>query len=173
MILDSVTVRNLELLEPLFAGESKESTLVHVLDQTGTGMGGRLLRQRLLRPCVAAAEIAARLDGVEEMLRRTITRAEIRKLLGGILDLERLLAKLTLGTAGPRELLALGRSLAIIPKLKQQAEELECARLREIRAGLDEVGDVRDRILNAIAEGPPANLADGGTIRSGYHAELD
>lgn len=173
MILDSVTVRNLELLEPLFAGESKESTLVHVLDQTCTGMGGRLLRQRLLSPSVTASEIEARLDAVQEMLQRTIDRAEVRKLLGGILDLERLLAKLTLGTAGPRELQALGRSLAIIPKLKQQTGELQSVRLQEIRAGLDEIPEVRDRILNAIAEEPPANLTDGGTIRAGYHAELD
>ena len=117
MILDSVTVRNLELLEPLFAGESKESTLIHVLDQTCTGMGGRLLRHRLLRPCLQLPEIQARLDAVQEVLEATIARTEIRKLLTGVLDLERLLAKLTLGTAGPRELLALARSLALVPKL--------------------------------------------------------
>jgi DNA mismatch repair protein MutS len=173
MILDSVTVRNLELLEPLFAGESKESTLIHVLDQTCTGMGGRLLRQRLLRPCLQLQEIEARLDAVEEAFASTIARTEIRKLLAGVLDLERLLAKLTLGTAGPRELLALARSLAMVPKLKQQAESFKAARLAAIRASLDEIPEVRDRILTAIAEEPPANLADGGTIRAGFHAELD
>jgi DNA mismatch repair protein MutS len=173
MILDAVTVRNLELLEPLFAGESKDSTLIHVLDQTSTGMGGRLLRQRLLRPCLQLGEIDARLDAVSEVLQATIGRAEIRKMLGAILDLERLLAKLTLGTAGPRELLALGRSLALVPKLKQQAAVFECARLRQISAGLDEIPEVRDRILTAIAEEPPVNLADGGTIRSGFNDELD
>ena len=173
LILDAVTVRNLELLEPLFAGESRESTLICVLDQTCTGMGGRLLRQRLLRPCVQLEEIAARLDAVEEILQTTIARAEIRKLLAGVLDLERLLAKLTLGTAGPRELLALARSLSLIPQLKQQAAELKSARLRQISEQLDEIPEVRDRILNAVAEEPPANLADGGTIRAGYHAELD
>jgi len=173
MILDSVTVRNLELLEPLFAGESKESTLIHVLDQTCTGMGGRLLRQRLLRPCLQLKEIEARLDAVEEAFSSTIARAEIRKLLAGVLDLERLLAKLTLGTAGPRELLALARSLALVPKLKQHAESFQAARLAAVRSTLDEIPEVRDRILTAIAEEPPANLADGGTIRPGFHAELD
>src|SRR4029077_19387177 len=84
-----------------------------------------------------------------------------------------LLAKLTLGTAGPRELLALGRSLALAPKIKEQAAALASARLRQISNQLDEIPEVRDRILNAIAEEPPANLADGGTIRAGYHAELD
>ncbi len=173
MILDSVTVRNLELLEPLFAGESKESTLIHVLDQTCTGMGGRLLRHRLLRPCLQLEEIEARLDAVQEVLNSTIARAEIRKLLAAVLDLERLLGKLSLGTAGPRELLALARSLALVPKLKQQAGALESARVRAIWGALDEIPEVRDRILSAIAEEPPAHLADGGTIRAGYHAELD
>ena len=69
MILDAVTVRNLELLEPLFAGESRESTLIHVLDQTCTGMGGRMLRARLLRPCLQLDEIEARLDAVQAALR--------------------------------------------------------------------------------------------------------
>jgi DNA mismatch repair protein MutS len=173
MILDAVTVRNLELLEPLFAGESRESTLIHVLDQTCTGMGGRMLRSRLLRPCLQIAEIEARLDAVQAALEATIARSEARKLLASVLDLERLLAKLTLGTAGPRELLALGRSLALVPKLKEQMRAFEAERLRAIAGQLDEIPELRDRILNAIAEEPPANLADGGTIRSGYHAGLD
>jgi DNA mismatch repair protein MutS len=173
MILDAVTVRNLELLEPLFAGESRESTLIHVLDQTCTGMGGRMLRARLLRPCLQPEEIEARLDAVQAALGATIARSETRKLLANVLDLERLLAKLTLGTAGPRELLALGRSLALIPKLKEQTAAFDAARLRAVAKGLDEIPEVRDRILNAIAEEPPVSLADGGTIRSGFHAGLD
>jgi DNA mismatch repair protein MutS len=173
MILDAVTVRNLELLEPLFAGETRESTLIHVLDQTLTGMGGRMLRARLLRPCLQLEEIEARLDAVQAALQATITRAETRKLLGNVLDLERLLAKLTLGTAGPRELLALGRSLALVPKLKEFAAAFDAARWRAIGSDLDEIPEVRERILTAIAEEPPVNLADGGTIRTGYHAGLD
>ena len=173
MILDAVTVRNLELLEPLFAGESRESTLIHVLDQTCTGMGGRMLRARLLRPGLQLPEIEARLDAVQAAAQATIARSETRKLLANVLDLERLLAKLTLGTAGPRELLALGRSLALAPKLKEQAGVFEAARLRAIVLGLDEIPELRDRILTAIAEEPPANLSDGGTIRTGYHAGLD
>jgi DNA mismatch repair protein MutS len=173
MILDAVTVRNLELLEPLFAGETRESTLIHVLDQTSTGMGGRMLRARLLRPCLQLEEIQARLDAVQAALQATITRAETRKLLANVLDLERLLAKLTLGTAGPRELLALGRSLALVPKLKEYAAAFDAPRWRAIASDLDEIPEVRDRILTAIAEEPPVNLADGGTIRTGYHAGLD
>src|SRR5207253_9100970 len=110
-------VRNLELVEPLFAGEGE--TLLRVLDQTMTGMGGRLLRQRLLRPSLDRGEIEARLDAAGELLQQTILRAELRKELSGILDLERLLAKVTLGSAGPRDLLALGRSIGRIPALKR------------------------------------------------------
>jgi DNA mismatch repair protein MutS len=171
MVLDAVTVRNLELVEPLFAGEGE--TLLGALDQTMTGMGGRLLRQRLLRPSLDRPEIEARLDAVGELLQQTILRAELRKELSGILDLERLLAKVTMGTAGPREMLALGRSLERLPKLKSCFETQQALRLRMIYDHLDEVPEVRNQILEAIADEPPVNLADGGAIRPGFNAELD
>ncbi len=173
LVLDPVTVRNLELVEPLFAGESKDSTLFSVINATSTGMGSRLLRRRLLRPSIDAAEIEARLDAVEELLGAIITRSEIRKLLGGILDIERLLAKIVIGTSGPRDLLALGRSLEIVPGLKQRIAEANSRRLKELHARLDELADVRDRILTSISDEPPANIADGGAIRDGANAELD
>ncbi|MBL8241348.1 MAG: DNA mismatch repair protein MutS [Bryobacterales bacterium] len=163
MVLDAVTVRNLELVDPLFAGESKESTLVSVLDATMTGMGGRLLRRRLLRPSVNESEINARLDAVETLLKDTILRAELRKVLVLILDLERLLAKITLGSATPRELLALGRSLAKVPEINRLLAEPR----------FDEIAEVRDRILKSIADEPPISLNDSGTIRDGVHPELD
>ena len=176
LLLDAVTVRNLELIEPVFAddvGLGKAATLLGVLDQTATGMGGRLLRQRLLRPALARPEIEARLEAVGELLTATILRAELRKELASVLDLERLLAKVTLGSAGPRDLLALGKSLERIPELKRRVENRGAARLEAIREALDEVPEVHGRILAAIADEPPMNLADGGAIRSGYNAELD
>ena len=173
MILDATTVRNLELVEPLFAGESKESTLLNVLDQTRTGMGGRLLRRRLLAPSIDLQEIEARLDAVEELHAGVILRAELAKDLSSILDLERLLAKVTLATAGPRELNALARSLAVVPNLKERITGSRAARLREIFERLDEVAEVRDEVQRAIAEEPPVNLSDGGTIRDGFDARLD
>src|ERR1039457_189338 len=106
MVLDSTTVRNLELLEPLFAGESRAATLIHVLDETCTGMGGRLLRRRLLNPSCNRPEIEARLDAVAELNGKVILRAELRKALGSVQDLERLLARISLNTASPRDLLA-------------------------------------------------------------------
>ena len=173
LVLDAVTVRNLELVEPLFAGETRESTLVYVLDATKTGMGGRLLRRRLLRPSVNPVEIEQRLDAVETLARDTILRSQLRDTLGGVLDVERLLAKVTLGSATPRELLALGRSLAQVPQLRQLIGALTPAVFVRLVGQLDEVAGVRDAILGAITEAPPVNLADGGTIQPGYHAELD
>ena len=176
MVLDAVTVRNLELVEPLFAadvGTQTQPTVLGVLDQSLTGMGGRLLRQRLLRPSMDRGEIEQRLDAVGELLHETILRAELRKQLGGILDIERLLAKVTLGTAGPRDLLALGRSIEKIPALKRCFDTQQAARLRSIHDRLDELAEVTNLILEAIADEPPMNLTDGGTIRAGYNAELD
>jgi len=176
MVLDAVTVRNLELIEPLFAadaGGGAQPTVLAVLDQTHTGMGGRLLRQRLLRPSMDRAEIEQRLDAVGELLQQTILRAELKKELAGILDIERLLAKVTLGSAGPRDVLALGRSLEKIPALRRCFDTQQAARLRSIHERLDELPDVTRLILDAIGDEPPLNLADGGTIRAGYNAELD
>ncbi len=173
LVLDAVTVRNLELVEPLFAGESRESTLLYVLDRTRTGMGGRLLRRRVLRPALDRAEIEARLDAVAALAQDTILRGELQKLLASILDLERLLAKVTLGTASPRDLAALGASLTVIPQLKARLAGFAPRRLAELEQNLDEVAEVRDRLRAALADEPPVNLADGGAIRSGYHAELD
>jgi DNA mismatch repair protein MutS len=178
MILDAVTVRNLELLEPLFAadaGVSQQATVLATVDQTLTGMGGRLLRQRLLRPSMNRDEIEQRLDALGELLQRTILRAELRKHLGQILDLERLLAKVTLGSAGPRDVLALGKSLEKVPPLKRSFETAssQALRLRSLYERLDDLVDVANLILETISDEPPLNITDGGTIRAGRHPELD
>ncbi len=170
MVLDAATVRNLELVEPLFAGERRDSTLVYVLDKTSTGMGGRLLRQCLLHPSCELREIESRLDAVEELSSKVIIRSDLRKTLESVLDLERLLAKITLGTAGPRELSALGKSIAKLPEIKKLACQLDSPRLRQDFEPLD---DIRDRIARSISDEPPVNIAEGGTIRDGFHPDLD
>src|ERR1019366_2322449 len=109
----------------------------------------------------------------ENLVQQTILRAELRKQLGGILDLERLLAKVTLGSAGPRDLLALGRSLEKIPVLKRCFDTQQAARLRTLHERLDELSDVANLILEAISDEPPLGIGDGGAIRAGFHAELD
>ena len=119
MVLDAVTVRNLELVDPIFSDGG--ATLIAVLDQTATGMGGRLLRQRLLRPSLDRTEIESRLDAVSDLARETIFRAELRKQLAPVLDIERLLAKVMIASASPRDLLALGKSLDQMPRLAESA----------------------------------------------------
>lgn len=173
MVIDAVTIRNLEILEPVFQGEG--ATLVSVLDQTLTGMGGRLLRHRLVRPSIRVEDIEARLDSIQEVYKQPILRAELRKLIAGIQDLERLLAKITIGTAGPRELLALAQSLAIFPKLRDAVDQSQTSfeRLNRTVARLDDIPELRHAIDATISDQPPANLADGGAIRPGFNAELD
>src|SRR5580700_1296591 len=168
LVLDATTVRNLELCEPLFAGESKESTLLHVLDRTRTGMGGRLLRRRLLAPSIDVNEINARLDAVAELHATPMLRSAIANDLATILDLERLLSKLALSTAGPRDLAALARSLGVVPSLQRHLEGAKSQNLE-----LDEIPEVRDQVLAALADEPPVNLADLGVIRDRFDPRLD
>ena len=173
MILDGTTVRNLELVDTLFANETKDSTLISVLDRTRTGMGGRLLRRRMLAPAIDRTEIEARLDAVAEMHAATILRAETGKDLEAILDLERLLSKVSLASAGPRDLMSLARSLAASAAVKQRIAEASSARLVGIRERIDEVAEARDGVLAALVDEPPLNLNDGGAVRPGFDAALD
>src|SRR6202521_2372493 len=179
LVLDPVTVRNLELVAPIFTEESGRAgppPLVAALDETVTGMGARLLRSWLLRPLIDSEAIEARLGAVAHLLQQTVVRGEIRQELRGILDLERLTSRITLGLASPRELVALRRSLAQLPVLKNfltpppaGGSEL----LRHLHAEIDELTDVRERLERAIADEPPALATEPGMIRAGYHAELD
>ena len=181
MVLDPVSVRNLELLAPIFAEETKGSgpaTLIGALDATVTGMGARLLRSWILRPLIDPDAIEARLGAVAHLLQQTVVRGEIRKELRGIQDLERLTSRITLGQAMPRELLALRKSLAQLPVLREftvdrsgsaKGSEL----LHELHDEIDELVDVRELLEKAIADEPPALATDPGIIRAGYAAELD
>ena len=174
MVLDAVTVRNLELVEPIFSDGG--ATLIGILDQTATGMGGRLMRHRLLRPALDREQIEARLDAVSDLVRDTILRAELRKQLGPILDIERLVAKVTIGSAGPRELLALGRSLDQVPKIAEAARQANrplSSRLADTFARLDRVPEASQPIIDALSDSPPVSIGEGQTIRAGYDAELD
>ena len=127
LVLDAVTVRNLELIEPLFAGTDAGVTLFRCLDATVTPMGKRLLRTWLLRPSLDRDEISGRLDAVEVQVKDTVQREELRRSLDGILDLERLLSRVTLETANPRDVLALAASLAKIPRARAVLAELSGA----------------------------------------------
>ncbi|MCC7153297.1 MAG: DNA mismatch repair protein MutS [Bryobacterales bacterium] len=176
MLLDAVTIRNLELVEPMMAADlqgDRQATLIAVIGKTCTGMGGRLLRKRLLRPSLDPAEIEGRLDAVAALARATLERAKLRDQLAQIMDLERLLARITVGTASPRDMLGLGRSLSRVPALTSLASAVAAGRLAQALEGADPVSDVAGKILAAVADEPPVSLADGGVIRAGYNAALD
>src|SRR5579862_957976 len=179
MVLDQVTVRNLELVEAAGAGDDPAATLVKAIDETATGMGARLLRSWILRPQIDREEIEARLDAVAEIKSRTIAREEIRRELANILDIERLTSRVTLGIATPRDLIALKGSLDRIPRLRQllfsdgSAEAEIAGRLRTLRDELDEMTDVREIIARGIADDPPALATEPGVIRRGFNTELD
>jgi DNA mismatch repair protein MutS len=173
LVLDAVTVRNLELIEPLFAGTDAGVTLFRSIDAAVTPMGKRLLRAWLLRPSLDLAEINARLDAVEAGVKDTIAREELRRALDGVLDLERLLSRVTLETANPRDVLALAASIGKIPAVKAAAGRLAAERLNTLHGALDELGDLRDRIEKTIVPEPPLSFADGGVIAVGVDRDLD
>ncbi|MGD0345136.1 MAG: DNA mismatch repair protein MutS [Terracidiphilus sp.] len=171
--LDQVTVRNLELVEPLFSGQDERVTLFRTLDACLTPMGKRLLRATILRPLNAAPEIGARYEAVAEAHRDLLKREEVRRAFGGILDLERLLARISLDSAGPRDVRALAASLARLPGLKTALDAMAAGRWRDISAHLDTLDDVTTRIVRTLVAEPPLTLVDGGAIASNVDAELD
>jgi DNA mismatch repair protein MutS len=191
LVLDTVTVRNLELIEPLFAGTDAGVTLFRSIDATVTPMGKRLLRSWMLRPSIDRTEINARLDAVEAQVKDTVGREELRRALDGILDLERLLSRVTLETANPRDVLALAASMGRIPAVRGALGLFGAAesdirdgrvarphttfseRLTGLHSSVDELADLRERIDKTIVLEPPISLSDGGVIQSGIDPELD
>ncbi len=178
LVLDAVTVRNLELIEPLFAGTDAGVTLFRCLDATATPMGKRLLRTWLLRPSLDRVEIEARLDSVETQVNDTMRREELRRALDGILDLERLLSRVTLETANPRDVLALAASIAKIPKVRAvltglTESRLPASRLAALHKLIDEMGDLREKIDSTLVPEPPLTLSDGGVIAARIDKDLD
>jgi DNA mismatch repair protein MutS len=171
LMLDAPTVRNLELVEALDG--SRQRTLLGVLDETVTGMGSRLLKQWLLRPSMKLGELTARLDAVEELKNALILRDRLRQELKQVADLERLMARISMGRATPRDLVALKNSADAIPGIKELLADATASLLEILAESLDELADLRDLIGASISDEPPANMNDGGTIRSGYNAQLD
>ncbi|CAA9380787.1 MAG: DNA mismatch repair protein MutS [uncultured Pyrinomonadaceae bacterium] len=170
MILDAVTLKNLEIVES--RREKTKHTLFNVIDQTVTGMGARLLRSWLLRPSVRRGEIQTRLAAVSE-LTNPIFRDKIRFLLKEVTDLERLIGRLNLGTASPRDLLALNNSLAKTPTIIQTLSDAQSLLLQVLSENIFELSEIQNLIKDSIAEEPPLNINDGGVIIKGCNAELD
>ena len=159
--LDQVTARNLELTEPLFSDSSQETTLFHAMDCCLTPMGKRLLRSSILRPLIDPTQIEARYEAVGELRHDLIRREAVRRTMGGILDLERLLARISLDSAGPRDVLALANSLARIPGVKAAVGELASEKWRDCASRLDALNGHRGEDHDDIA-GRAAFDAGGG-----------
>jgi DNA mismatch repair protein MutS len=171
--LDAVTVRNLELIEPLFSGGASEATLYANLDCLMTPMGKRLLRGSLVRPLMDRAEIESRLEAVAVATSALIDREHLRKTLGAIQDMERMLSRISLDSAGPRDAAALSASFARLPELHSGLQKLAAPRWLECATRLDLLEDLRKKLERTLLPEPPVNLADGGAIAAGVDPELD
>jgi DNA mismatch repair protein MutS len=171
LVIDPVTLTHLEVLRG--AEGSADGSLLNEIDRSITAMGGRLLRAWLVRPLTALERIRDRLDAVEEFGFRSIERGRFRDALETIQDLERLVGRAALGTAGPRDLAALGRSCAAIPTLKEIASALTAPLLRSLCAELDELTDLRELIERTVVDEPPVHAREGGFTRDGVDPELD
>jgi DNA mismatch repair protein MutS len=171
--LDAVSVRNLELVEPLFSGESTQTTLFYTMDACCTPMGKRLLRASLLRPASGLGEIEARLEAVGEAAGELRRREELRRSMDGVLDLERLLGRVALDSAGPREVMALAKTLGCLPGVVAAAKTFSAMRWRELGESVDPLEDLHEMIVRTIAEEPPVSIGDGGAIRVGVDPDLD
>ncbi len=172
MMLDSSTRRNLELCETL-REKQKRGSLLWVLDKTRTAMGARTLRKYVEQPLIEQEEIERRLDAVAELRDAAICREEIREYLSPVYDLERLITKITYGTANPRDLTAFSGSLEMLPHVRYILEEMHSGLLCEVRENLDTLEDLCSLVKSAIAEEPPLAMKEGNIIRDGYNEEVD
>jgi DNA mismatch repair protein MutS len=171
LLIDPTTLEHLEILEGSEGG--RDGSLLAELDATITAVGSRLLRAWLLRPLLAIEPIRDRLDAVEELAFRTTDRGKFRDAIKGVQDLERLVARAALGTAGPRDLVGLKTSLAVVPRVRTLLSELQAPLVRSLVAELDDLADVRTAIEATLIDEPPALARDGGFTRDGIDHELD
>lgn len=170
LVLDSTTLRNLEVVES--RNDETKRALFNVINETVTGMGSRLLRSWLVRPSIKRSEIQTRSSAVTELI-DPVLRDKVRHILKDVTDLERLIGRLNLGTATPRDLLALNRSLERTPDLNQVISDARSLLIQVLSENIFELPEVRDLIERSISPEPPVNISDGGVIRDGFNTELD
>jgi DNA mismatch repair protein MutS len=170
LVLDSVTLRNLEIVDSRHDGGKR--CLFNVIDETVTGMGARLLRSWVLRPSLKRSEIQTRQSAVAE-LTDTMLRDKLRFLMKEVADLERLVGRLNLGVATARDLLALNRSISQTPSINDALTDCQSLLLQVLNENIFDLPETRSLIGQAISDEPPVNLSDGGTIRDGFKADLD
>jgi DNA mismatch repair protein MutS len=172
LFLDEVTRRSLELTRTLRDG-GRAGSLLAALDRSVTPMGARLLGEWLVAPLADKQAIDARLDAVGELLREHGLRQDLRESLGSAADLQRLTARVSTGRATPRDLAAVARTLALLPRIKARITARAAPLLRELESRVELLPDLRAAIETALVNEPPLSAKEGGVIRRGYDAELD
>ncbi len=172
VVLDSASRRNLELCETM-RDKNKRGSLLWVLDKTKTAMGARTLRAMVEQPCIRKDRIEERLDAVEAFNDSMITRDELREYLSAVYDLERLMTRITLKSANPRDLIAFKNSIGILPHVKSILREFPTGLLAQYESDLDELEDLYAAIDAAIIEEPPILIKEGGMIKDGYNTTVD
>ncbi|MDX2225754.1 MAG: DNA mismatch repair protein MutS [Verrucomicrobiae bacterium] len=173
LVLDSITQRNLELVEPLSSNAARDTSLLHALDRTVTPMGARMLRDWLLRPLSARDPILRRQEALSAFIDNPLALGDLREGLKGVRDLERIIGRLSQGHGNARDLIALKESLLQIPHLKKILAEFNAPLLSEITGQIEELPVLSDLIVRAITDEPPLALKEGGLIRTGYSPALD
>lgn len=170
--LDRTTQRNLELIRSLQDGSTKH-TLLSLLDQTRTPMGGRLMRHWICQPLLSVLEIRRRQDGVSILVEWETMRAALVTLFDQVRDLERLMMKVSAGSANPRDLLVLKSSFEKLPDIRNHFHSLPEGILQSQAAEIFDSSSIAQLIGQTLSDNPPLNISDGGVIREGVHAELD
>ncbi|PWB50664.1 MAG: DNA mismatch repair protein MutS [Candidatus Methanoperedenaceae archaeon] len=173
MVLDSITLRNLEIIENI-RGEGTGS-LLSVIDRTKTPMGGRLMRKWLLLPLISVSKITERLDSIDEIVKKTLMRYDLRSQLSQIRDIERLIGRIVYGNSNARDLIALKVSLLTIPEITASLKEndVKSGLLQDISERLGDHKDIAELIERAFVDNPPISVREGGMIKEGYNEKLD
>ncbi|MDP6449519.1 MAG: DNA mismatch repair protein MutS, partial [Lentisphaeria bacterium] len=173
MVVDRISQRNLELVEPLFT-ETRNATLLALLNKSVTPMGSRLLREWILRPLLEIPKIRERQDGIEVFVNDQLLLVELREALSAVKDLERTITRLNVGAANGRDLRVLQHGLAAIPDLRTILDTTkDSALLNSLAERLYGLPDLVDLIDNAVVDDPPLTIKEGGVIREGYNEHLD
>jgi len=172
MELDSNTIRNLELIETM-RNKDRKGSLLGVIDRTGTAMGARMLRSRLLRPLLSVAEIRRRQQAVSALYNDYMSREELKSLLSSILDLERLTARIIYGSANARDLFSIGESLKPLSEIKVKISSLNSELIKDIYNSFDDLSDIRGLISSAINPEAPLTVKEGNIIANGFNPDVD
>ncbi|MHC4963146.1 MAG: DNA mismatch repair protein MutS [Planctomycetota bacterium] len=170
--IDPTSLRSLEVLRTI-RGESAKGTLLEAIDQTATGMGSRMLRAWVCMPLRQVNAIEARQDAIAELISDDALSADIRKQFKHIADTERIVARISTYRTTPKDLVALGITLATIPQVRTTLANCSVALLKDLHSRCDSMDELADLLNRAIEQEPPSHMRDGGVIRTGYNEELD